>query len=196
MGAAGPPPGELPGSDRGQAGVARPAEHSWNSCWPAGLKSEQQAQLRRHPAQRRPAPPPRPRCTTSAEVLWAGGPAPRWGALRGRGPRRRGESLLRQWASSAAAATASTGSGIAALFSAALEQWPRLSHRSAHKPRHASRQRLRSPAPRPGARRLCASASSQTPPPRTRRGPGFTRTQSGTRCEDWASEGRGKRERS
>jgi hypothetical protein len=105
-------------------------------------------------------------------LLGCGGLA-RWGrvpagAQRGRGWRRRGERPLRQWASSAAAAATSPGSGTAALFSAAFEQSPRLRRRSAHKPRHACRQRLRSPSPGRGGRRSRAPASSQAPPPGTR----------------------------
>lgn len=95
----------------------------------------------------------------------------RRGALRGRGRRRRGEHPLRQWAFSiAATVTASTGDGVAALFPAASERWPRLGRRSAHEPRHARRRRLRSPPPRPGAR-----ASPQPP--------GTSLSQSGAPCE-------------
>lgn len=71
-------------------------------------------------------------------------------AQRGRGRWRFGERLLHQWASSAAATTAaSTGSGTAALFSAALEQPPRLRRQErAHttpRPQAASRQPLARP---------------------------------------------------
>lgn len=78
-------------------------------------------------------------------------------AQRGRGRWRFGERLLRQWASFAAA-TASTGSGTAALFSAALEQPPRLRHPSAHTPRHARRQRPGNPSPSREGRRSCVPA--------------------------------------
>lgn len=66
-----------------------------------------------------------------------------------------GERLLRQWAFSAAATTAaSTGSGTAALFSAGLEQSPRLGLRSAHTPRPAPRATSPQPLARRGRTRI------------------------------------------
>lgn len=85
-----------------------------------------------------------------------------------------------------------------ALFSAAFEQSLRLSHhRSAHRPRHACRQRLRRPSPagstpivRAGQQPGAAAGNSPLG------APGTPPLPCGIRCEDWAERiGRGRPER-
>ncbi|KAF7476078.1 hypothetical protein GHT09_012861 [Marmota monax] len=102
--------------------MASPTAHSWNICRGAGLESGTPNPEVTTPSRNAAVPPP---ASGSGEhkVLteqgrvgpWRRGAVPA-SAQRGRGRRQRGELLLRQWASSAAAATAaSTGSGTAAL---------------------------------------------------------------------------------